>query len=336
MNISRLTLIATTVLAVSACDQVPLNEDANQVIAKAVESAETMADTSEVVATVNGATITRNLFDTYSQQRQQRRPGDQDPQAVLDEIVNLELALQDGIKNGVDKQPEIVAQVTQQRRAVIASAAIKQQLIDNPITDEELKKIYDEKTSGAGTEYKARHILVEDETKAKELITKLDGGADFSDLAKEHSTGPSGKSGGDLGWFSSQQMVKPFSEAAAAMEKGKYSKEPVKTQFGWHVILLDDSRESSPPPFEQLKPQLQSFAQNERIQNYVQSLRDNATIDIADTFTKEASPAPAIETAEDQTQEETAESETSDQEETTESASSEEAPAEEETATQSE
>jgi peptidyl-prolyl cis-trans isomerase C len=329
MNMSRLFLISTTCLAMSACDQVPLNEEASKAVTNAVEAVATVTDTSEVVATVNGATITRNLFDTYSQQRQQRRPGDQDPQAVLDEIVNLELALQDGIKNGVDKQPEIVAQVTQQRRAVIASAAIKQQLIDNPITDEELKKIYEEKTSGTGTEYKARHILVEDEAKAKEMITKLDGGADFSELAKEHSTGPSGKSGGDLGWFSSQQMVKPFSEAAAAMEKGKYSKEPVKTQFGWHVIMLEDSRESSPPPFEQLKPQLQSFAQNERIQNYVQSLRDNATIDIADTFTKEANPAPAIETAEDQAQDQM-------QEETSESASSEEAPAEEETAKQSE
>ena len=158
MNILRLSLLATSCLAFSACDQVPLNEDANQVIAKAVESAETVADTSEVVATVNGATITRDLFDTYSQQRQQRRPGDQDPQAVLEEIVNLELALQDGIKNGVDKQPNVAAQITQQRRAVIASAAIQQQLVNNPITDEELKKIYDEKTSGAGTEIQGKGI----------------------------------------------------------------------------------------------------------------------------------------------------------------------------------
>ena len=166
------------------------------------------------------------------------------------------------------------------------------------------------------------------------MITKLDGGSDFSELAIEHSTGPSGKSGGDLGWFSAQQMVKPFSEAAATMEKGKYSKEPVKTQFGWHVIMLDDSRESTPPPFEQLKPQLQSFAQNERIQNYVQSLRDGATIDIAETFTKEITPEPVIDTLQDQSQDQT-QDETSESA-ATEEAPAEEAPAEEETAPQAE
>lgn len=293
MNISRISLIATTCLALSACDQVPLgNQTASKTAGDAVAA---VADSSEVIATVNGQPITRNLFEAYSLQRQQRRPGNTDPQTVLDEIVNLELALQDGVKQGIDKQPEIISQIAQQRRAVIAGATIKKQLTSNPVTDEEMKKIYDEKTAGAGKEYKARHILVEDEAKAKELITKLDGGADFSELAKEFSTGPSGKSGGDLGWFSAQQMVKPFSDAAAALEKGKYSKTPVKTQFGWHVIMLDDSRESTPPPFEQLKPQIQALVQNQRIQEYVQNLRKDATIDVKDSFMPENNAAPAVE-----------------------------------------
>ena len=319
MNILRPPLIVTTCLLMTACDQTPLsNQKTDSTGAAAAVAA--AADTSEVIATVNGTPITRNLFETYSQQRQQRRPGNQDPQTVLDEIVNLELALQDGIKQGIDKQPEIVSQIAQQRRAVIAGAAIKKQLTDNPVTDEELKKIYDEKTSGGGKEFKARHILVEDEDTAKDLITKLDVGADFSELAKEFSTGPSGKNGGDLGWFSAKQMVKPFSDAAAALEKGKYSKEPVQTQFGWHVIMLDDSRESSPPPFEQLKPQLQAFVQNERIQNYVKQLRENASIELTDSFKKEITPAPAPEPAEEQASD----------------AGAQEAPAQAETAVQAE
>ena len=308
MHIPRISMIAATCLALGACDQIPIAN--NKDVQPAAETAAAaVTDTSEVIATVNGTPITRNTFESYNQQRQQRRPGDagnQDPQTVLDEIINLELALQDGIKLGIDKQPAIVSQVDQQRRAVIAGAAIKRQITDNPVTDEELKKIYEEKTAGTGKEYKARHILVEDEAKAKDLIAKLDGGADFPELAKEHSTGPSGKSGGDLGWFSAQQMVKPFSDAAAAMEKGKYSKEPVKTQFGWHVILLEDSRESAPPPFEQIKPQIQAFVQNEKIQNYVKQLREQASIDVTDAFMPKTESAPAEESA----QEESAETET--------------------------
>ena len=281
MTFSRITLLATGLLVLNGCDQVPTASQATNAVASPVTT--TVVDNSEVLATVNGKPITRNQYESYSKQRQQRRPSDpnnRNMQVILEEIINLELALQDGINRGIDKQPDIIAQIDQQRRAVIAGAAIKQQLASKPLTDDDLKKIYDEKTSGAGQEFKARHILVEDEAKAKELIKKLDGGADFSKLAKENSTGPSGKSGGDLGWFSAKQMVKPFSDAAARLKKGQYTKTPVKTQFGWHIIMLDDVRESSVPPFEQLKPQIEMFVQNQRIQQYVQDLRKQAKIDI--------------------------------------------------------
>jgi len=162
----------------------------------------------------------------------------------------------------------------------------------NPISDEELKKLYDEQVP-KGNEYKARHILVEDEEAAKKLIVELDGGADFSELAKEHSTGPSGKTGGELGWFSPQQMVAPFSEAAATLEKGSYTKQPVKTQFGWHIIILDDVRESTPPAFEEVKPQLQTFVQKQRIQDYIASLRQSATIEIKEAPTAAETTEPA-------------------------------------------
>ena len=235
-----------------------------------------------MVATVNGTPITEQGLAVYQQQRHSRRPNDpasQDREAVLEELINLELARQAGVEQGLDEKPDIALQIDQQRRAVVAAAAIQHQLQVNPVSDEELKKLYDDNV-GDGKEYKARHILVEDQQQARDLIVELDGGGDFSELAKQHSTGPSGKTGGELGWFSAGQMVKPFSDALADMEKGTYTKEPVQTQFGWHVIILDDTREASPPPFEQLKPQLQAFVQKQRVQDYIARLRQSATIEI--------------------------------------------------------
>jgi len=279
----------------AACDQLPSNTQ-NSEPAATVES---VNDSSPVLATVNGAPITEAVFELYQQQMQSRAPGNpaaMNRETILNEVINLELARQSGEKEGVGKDTKIQLQIAQQKRAVLASAAIQQYLSANPITDEELKKIYDEQVP-KGDEYKARHILVEDEDAAKKLIVELDGGADFSELAKEHSTGPSGKSGGELGWFSPKQMVAPFSEAAAKLEKGAYTKEPVKTQFGWHIIILDDTREASPPPFEQLKPQLQAFVQKQRVQEYITRLRQSATIEIKEQPAETADKAEPADSA---------------------------------------
>lgn len=253
-------------------------------------------DTSAVIATVNGQPITEAMLDLYTQQRQARNPGspaEQDRSAILTEVISLELASQDGEKKGVENTPEVALQIEQQRRAVIASAAIKAEMATEPVTDEELQKLYKEKIGG-GSEYKARHILVEDKDKALELIAELDKGADFSEMAKENSTGPSGKSGGDLGWFSPKQMVPPFSEAVATMKKGEYTKEPVQTQFGWHIIILDDVRESTPPPFDQVKEQLKMFVQNQKIQAYISKLKEGASIDIKEAAVNTGKPAAEL------------------------------------------
>ena len=278
MKLASLTLALGLGGLLAGCDQMPLNA-ADKTPAPATAA---VSDTSPVLATVNGSPITEGVVELYEQQLSARRPGNaagQDRKAILEEIINLELARQGGETQGLDKDTKVQLQIDQQRRAVIATAAIQHELETNPVSDEELKKIYDEQAP-SGTEYKARHILVKEEDEAKKLIVELDGGADFSELAKQHSTGPSGKSGGELGWFSSKQMVAPFSEAVAGMEKGTYTKEPVTTQFGWHVIILDDTREASPPPFEQLKPQLQAFVQKQRVQDYIARLRQSATIEI--------------------------------------------------------
>lgn len=265
----------------SACDQIPSSDQKQAASPTPATSTEvTSLDTSKVLATVNGQPITENLVALYGQQRKARRPNEQaDIATNLDEVISLELARQDGEKQGVDKDIGIALQIDQQQRAVIATAAIQHYLQENPVTDDELKKLYAEKMSG-GKEFKARHILVETQEAAAKLIGELNEGADFSELAKEHSTGPSGKNGGDLGWFAATQMVAPFSEAASKLDKGSYTSEPVETQFGWHIIILDDMRDSTPPPFEQVETQLKTVVQSQAVQNYVQQLRDDADIEI--------------------------------------------------------
>lgn len=290
MKLHHLTLALGLSALLAACDQIPLTPKEHSGAAPAA-----VKDDSAVVATVNGAAITERALDLYQQQRHSRRPNDttgQDRDAVLNELINLELARQAGVQQGLDQQTDIQLQIEQQRRAVIAAATIQHQLQTSPASEADLKKLYDDNV-GDGKEYKARHILVEEQQQARDLIGELDGGADFSELAKQHSTGPSGKTGGELGWFSASQMVEPFSDALAGMEKGSYSKEPVQTQFGWHVIMLDDTRESEVPSFEQVKGQLQMMAQNQQVQDYVASLRSSAAIEIVQGAAPVAEPGPA-------------------------------------------
>ena len=291
MKFRTLTLALGLSTLLAGCDQMP----AGNGNASTTAAAPAINDTSAVVVTVNGTPITEAVIELYQEQMQSRRPGAAaDRNTIIEEVINLELANQNGVKTGIDKDARMQLQMEQQRRAVIATAAIQDYLSNNPITDEELKKLYDEQAP-KGSEYKARHILLEDEEAANKLIAELNGGADFSELAKEHSTGPSGKSGGELGWFSPKQMVAPFSEAAAKLEKGSYTKEAVKTQFGWHIIILDDERESTPPAFDQVKPQLQTFVQKQRVQTYINGLRQGATIEMAAAAAAAPAPAPAAE-----------------------------------------
>ncbi len=241
---------------------------------------------SKTVATVNGQAITQEMLDVYTQQRTRRMPpGAPQPsrQAMVEELVNMELVKQDAEKRKIDQLPEVQRELAWHRRGVLVSKAMRDYLEKHPITEAELKTAYDEEVKKlGGTEYHARHILLENEADAKAVIKALDGGADFAELAKEKSTGPTGKNGGDLGWFSPKQMVKPFADAVAAMKPGSYSKQPVKTQFGWHVIKLEETRPMQPPAFDQVKPQLKTRLQNDRIEDYLNALKKSARIEIKD------------------------------------------------------
>jgi len=231
------------------------------------------------VVEVNGAAITQATIDAYADHRQQLRPGKVSQDQLVNEVIGKVLVYQDAVSKGLDKDPELLARLDRLRREVIVSEALDAYAKAHPVTDEEIKKVYDEAIAKmAANEYKARHILVESEDDAKAIIVELDGGADFVELAKSKSTGPSGPQGGDLGWFRSGTMVAPFSEAAAKLEKGSYTKAPVKTQFGWHVILLEDIRPLAPPPLDDVSPQLKSQLEQITLQAYVEELREKATI----------------------------------------------------------
>lgn len=239
-------------------------------------------DSNKVVATVNGKPITQRTVDEYVKMRNSRQPNAPASQEqVVNELVNSELLYQQALKEKLEKKPDIRHAIELQRKNVLITAALREYLEKHPISEAELKKEYDKRVAASNVEeYKARHILTKTEAEAKDIIAQLNKGADFAKLAKEKSIGPSAKQGGDLGWFTVDRMVPEFSAAVAKLKKGEYTKEPVKTQFGWHVIQLEDERKMEPPSFDQVKGQLANMLRNQQVHTYINELRNKAKIDI--------------------------------------------------------
>jgi peptidyl-prolyl cis-trans isomerase C len=215
---------------------------------------------------------------------------------LVDELVQRELLVQDAVKNNLDKSPEVLARLDEAKKSILTQAAVQNFMKTSPVTDAEVKAEYDSKVGGTnGTEYKARHILVKTEAEAKKIIAELDKGGDFAKLANKNSLdAKESQNGGDLGWFTPSQMVEPFSKAVVALEKGKYTKAPVQTQFGWHVILREDSRPQTAPPLEAVKDQLMPMLQRKKIQDMLDNLRKQAKVEILIPLKDEA-PKPAAE-----------------------------------------
>ncbi len=262
----------------------------------------------DAIAVVNGTYISKQTLQTLENEIMQRSQGQQFPkQQLVEELVQRELLVQDALKKQLDKSPEFVERMTAVRNSLLSQAALQNYLQSNPITDDDLKAEYDAKIGSAGTEYKARHILVKTEEEAKQLIDELSKGADFVELAKSKSTGPSGPQGGDLGWFTPDRMVAPFSEAVVAMENGQFSSKPVETQFGWHVILREDSRAQTPPPFEAVKEQIRPMLQRQKIQSMIAGLRNQAKVEILIPLTEDTAGSAEDEAQSEDVQTESAE-----------------------------
>lgn len=231
--------------------------------------------------TVNGVAISQSLADAFI--AEQTAKGAQDTpelkNAVREELIRRELLVQEAKKAGLDKKSEVAAQADAARAAIYIRAYIQDYLKKNPIADAQLHAAYEKmKTQLGSTEYKARHILVKTEEEAKAIIDNLGKGAKFDELAKQSIDPGSKDKGGDLGWASAGNFVKPFSEALTALAKGKYTETPVKTEFGYHVIELEDSRPLNVPAFEELKPRLLQQAQGEQINKMVEALRGKAKV----------------------------------------------------------
>jgi peptidyl-prolyl cis-trans isomerase C len=234
------------------------------------------------VAMVNGTAITKETLDAYLAVINRSRPeGGVSPKEALDDLIITELALQQAKKDGVAEREVVKKQIAEAAKKVILTTWTREKSENMKIADAELKAAYDESMKDqASKEFKARHILVEKEDVAKAIIKEIAGGGDFEKLAKEKSTGPSGSKGGDLGWFKPSTMVPPFAKAVEAMKKGDVSKEPVKTNFGWHIIKLEDIRDAKLPTFESMKPQMKPMLAQKKMIEYIESLRKTADIKI--------------------------------------------------------
>jgi peptidyl-prolyl cis-trans isomerase C len=271
--------VASTVLAIAmltACGKT------QQPAAPA--AADKSAPAAAAVAIVNGTTISRTEYDIYVkgllQGKQQELTPEQKNQ-VLDEMISMQLMAAQAEKDGLDKDLETAAQLEVLRMRVLADAASQKILKGQDPTDAQLHAEYETAiVSMDKTEYHARHILVANKDQADQIIKKLKGGAKFEDLAKAQSLDTGSKAnGGDLGWFTTSRMVKPFADAVKVLKKGEVTPEPVQTQYGWHVIQLEDTREAAPPPFDQVKAQLTNSLVRKKLQAYVEDLKKNAKIE---------------------------------------------------------
>jgi peptidyl-prolyl cis-trans isomerase C len=234
------------------------------------------------VAVVNGRPISRAAVDILSAELAQRR-GDNgiSEEKIIDELIKRELLRQEAEAQQLTNDPKYAARVENADRMVLSQIAAEHFINSAAISDEDLKKEYDQRVGSMKlTEYKARHILVDTEQAAKDVIKRLQKGEKFADIAKKVSKDPGSKgSGGDLGWFNPQQMVPPFANAVVALKNGELTQTPVQTQFGWHVILREDSRDQPPPPFDAVKDQLRSMMQTQRLQQHIGELKNKAKIE---------------------------------------------------------
>jgi peptidyl-prolyl cis-trans isomerase C len=249
-------------------------EDAGKAAADATTAA-------KAVATVNGKEISAAVFDAFAKAvtgGSAEAPTDEQRKQMVDQLINMTLAAQAAEKDGLAKDPAVQARLDLLRTQILAEAASEKYIKSHPVSESEMRAEYDAQVAAMPKEYKARHILVDSKESADAIIVKLQAGGDFSKLAIAESKDSSAKSGGDLGWFSPRSMVKPFADAVAALQKGEYTKQPVQSEFGWHVILLEDVRSPEVPEFEQVKPQVEMFSQRKKLQAYLDELRKSAKI----------------------------------------------------------
>ena len=266
----RLILILLTMclFLITAC-----NEESNS--SSNSSSIETVSP-DQIAATVNSTVISKDDLKQFKELKGNPQVSDD---TILDEMIATELLREEAIKAGIADKKDVRFQIRLQESEMLARLLMREKFGSINFTEDELKAAYDEQMSNnESREFKARHILLKTEDEAKAVIEALRNGGDFVTLAKERSTGPSGPNGGDLGWFQASRMVPPFADAVKLMNKGDVSVTPVQTDFGFHVIKLDDTREIEKPTFESKREELQQSLIRSAINNYIQEVQTSASI----------------------------------------------------------
>ena len=246
------------------------------------KSAATPAISTAAIATVNGSPISQARFDFMLKQSQQQGQPDS-PEArknLREKLIIEEVVAQEALKKGMDKSADVLTQIDLARQSILIRAYLQDYVKNYPVSDDALKAEYDKIKSQMGDkEYHARHILVEKEAEAKDIIAKLKKGEKFEKLAEKSKDPGSKAKGGDLGWAAPANFVPEFSAAMTKLQKGHYTTEPVKSQFGYHIIKLEDSRTMQAPPFDEVKQNLRQRAQQQQIDKMISDLRAKAKIE---------------------------------------------------------
>lgn len=270
--------LAAAGLFAAGCDKKPADEAGKE------------AD--KVVATVNGEKLMQSDYQNYLQLRQQQvgplPDKDKEKQIVMDELIEKMLLAQHAVSTKLDQEPEVSSLMKRVREEILVQAVKRKLLRDNPITEDDVKKRFEQEVEATHkTEYKVRHILVKEEAEARDILTQLEKGAKFDKLARDKSIdAQSGQSGGELGWVNQGMVVPEFFNAVMAMKKGAVSAEPVKSDFGWHIIKVEDTRALKIPAFEEFMSDQRARAnihrkmQDDRIGNLVKDLKDKAKITV--------------------------------------------------------
>ena len=233
-------------------------------------------------ALVNGVSIPQARIDLRVKAAAAQGQADSPElrKAIRDDMINLEVMVQEAAKLGLDKNADVIQQVELAKQSVLVGAFVQDYAKNHPISEDQLKQEYDKLKAKLGNkEYNTRHILVETEAGAKDIIAQLGKKAKFEKLAAKSKDTGSAAQGGSLGWAVPGNFVPEFANALLNLKKGEYTKEPVQSQFGWHVIKLEDTRDLKVPPFEEVKPQLQQRLQQQSIKKAIDELRAKAKIE---------------------------------------------------------
>ncbi len=251
--------------------------------APTASTAPAAAPAEKPVATVNGTPISRAMFEYYAKSTANKPVSDltaAQRAELLDNLVRGEIIAQQAVKQGLDKTGDTASLLELSRLQILEQAGAEHYLADKKPTDQELQTEYDQQVAQMPKkQYHARHILVPTQAQAQQIIAQLKHGANFADLAKKDSIDSSKEQGGDLGWFSPANMVKPFADAVASLKKGEITPAPVQTQYGWHVIQLIDTRETPVPPLDQVKDRVSQLVESKKFRDYQDSLLKTAKVE---------------------------------------------------------